>query len=170
MTSNSQFHWISSPSSPKNRPTVPMSVYRELAGELQVTKHQLDQLKQENQQLHQQNQSLRFQVRQLVQSAQKLEGIISYWDEHSQSYLMASDHFQAQKPPTMLNGDDNFAQSTPETWLSHQAENESQRVEPAPTSKEVNGWYILAVVVMIILTFSGIGFMVARPLINNSGE
>jgi len=168
MTSNSQFQGLSSVAPQKNRPTVPMSVYRELAGELQTTKNQLDQLKQENQQLHQQNQRLRSEIRQLVQSVQKLESMMGDGDEYSQSNLATSEPPQAELTETSLNRHDDFSQSHQETWLSQPPH--SQETEPSQNSDEVNSWFILAAIVMIILTFSGMGFIVARPLINNSGK
>ena len=78
MTSHPQYQSVSNPSQQKNLPTVPMSVYRELAGELQATKTQLDNLKQENQHLYQQNQSLRLEISKLSQSVERLESIVSY--------------------------------------------------------------------------------------------
>ena len=34
-------------------------------------------------------------------------------------------------------------------------------------NSEINGWLVAAIIVMIVFTFSGIGFMVARPLLNS---
>jgi uncharacterized phage infection (PIP) family protein YhgE len=170
MASNSQFQGISSTAPQKNRPTVPMSVYRELAGELQSTKNQLDQLKQENQQLHQQNQRLRLEIRQLVQSVKKLESMISDGDERSPTNVAGSELPQGEPAESSPHRDYNLSHSSQETWLSHQEHTPSRQAESSQNSDEVNGWFILAAIVMIILTFSGIGFMVARPLINNSGK
>lgn len=169
MTSNSHFQGISAPSAQKNRPTVPMSVYRELAGELQTTKHQLEQVKQENRQLHQQNDSLRLEIRQLAQSVQKLETLISDW-QPSPTNWVGSEKYSNQKAKIAPEQTYEFPDYRDPNWLTHQDETSSKDVESPQSSQEINGWLLLAVIAMIILTFSGIGFMVARPLINQSGE
>lgn len=49
-------------------PAVPISLYREVASELQTTKNDLHSLKAENQHLLQQNQQLRLEIERVVQS------------------------------------------------------------------------------------------------------
>ncbi len=157
MTSNSPFQGITSPS--RNTPTVPMSVYRELAGELQAAQQQLNGLKQDNQHLHQENQSLRLEIKKLVQSVQTLENTRQYWE---------------QKSPhsTQPNEKDDLlpSSSSQQTWLSHQQDHYPQQLETDHTKGEINGWFVISALVMIVFTFSGIGFMVARPLLNQSGD
>ncbi|WP_204140649.1 hypothetical protein [Halomicronema sp. CCY15110] len=53
-------------------PSVPISVYRELAAELKTTQSTLDALTQQNQQLLRQNQLLRTEIHRFVQSAEQL--------------------------------------------------------------------------------------------------
>jgi hypothetical protein len=53
-------------------PSVPMSVYRELAAELQATKAMADALNNQNQSLAKQNQILRQEIHQVVQAALQL--------------------------------------------------------------------------------------------------
>lgn len=164
MQSNSNFQGVSS-SQGKNVPTVPMSVYRELAGELQTTKKQLDGLKQQNQQLYQQNQSLRLEVSQLIQAVRKLEDTLNSWEETSPS------HWQETEQTAEANHYYDFPEPPQEeNWLTHQEENYPRQKERYQSSQEVNGWFLAAAVVMIVFTFAGIGFMVARPLMNDSGE
>jgi len=159
MTSNSRFQGIASPS--RNTPTVPMSVYRELAGELQAAQQQLNGLKQDNQHLHQENQSLRLEIKKLVQSIQTLEKTRQYWEQ-------ASPHPTSRQPD---DKDDLLPSSSfQEPWLSHQPEPYPQKRESDHSQGEINGWFVITALVMIVFTFSGIGFMIARPLINPSGE
>lgn len=53
-------------------PSVPISVYRELATELQTTKAMVDALSRQNQQLTRQNKLLRNEIYRFVQSAEQL--------------------------------------------------------------------------------------------------
>lgn len=159
MTSNSRFQGVTSPS--RNTPTVPMSVYRELAGELQAAQRQLNDLKQDNQSLHQENQSLRLEIKQLVQSVHKLENTLQYWDQKSPHFTSVETERKEDVLPS----------SSPQTpWLSHQQEQYPQTLEEEHSQGEINGWFVITALVMIVLTFSGIGFMIARPLINQAGE
>jgi len=169
MTSNSQFQGISASSPQKNRPTVPMSVYRELAAELQTTKHQLEQVKQENRQLHQQNDSLRLEIRQLAQSVQKIETLISDW-QLSPTNWGVSEKYPNEEAKITPEPTYEFPDYRDPNWLTHQDETSPKQVEPPQRSQQVNGWFLLAVIAIIIVTFSGIGFMVACPLINQSGK
>lgn len=66
----------SSSASSKYAPSVPISVYRELAAELQNTRGKLDTLNTQNQQLVQQNQRLRQEIQKLAQSAVQTQQVI----------------------------------------------------------------------------------------------
>lgn len=68
-------HYSQKPSNPYS-PSVPISVYRELAAELQQAREMVDSLNSQNQQLVKQNQQLRQQVEKVVQSAQHLQQIV----------------------------------------------------------------------------------------------
>ncbi|NBD34157.1 MAG: hypothetical protein GVY17_14620 [Cyanobacteria bacterium] len=164
MTSNSRFQGMTSSSPHQNTPTVPMSVYRELAGELQTTQRQLDGLKQNNQHLHQENQALRLEIKKLVQSVQQLETTLNDWDQHSSSRstqpTLKQEETYYYTPPS----------SAQEHWLSHQPAPSPRKEETRQNEGEINGWFVIAALVMIIFTFSGIGFMVARPLLNQSSQ
>lgn len=168
MTSHPQYQSVSNPSQQKNLPTVPMSVYRELAGELQATKTQLDNLKQENQHLYQQNQSLRLEISKLSQSVERLESILS--DEQSPS---PPSHFWRSNSPDSQQVDldrEGAVEYLPEseTLFTEQTESYPRKKRDNSTSEEVNGWLVIAVILMIIVTFTGIGYMVVQPLMNNN--
>jgi regulator of replication initiation timing len=139
-----------------------MSVYRELAGELQATQSQLDGLRQENQHLKQENQRLRLEIKKLVQSVQRLDTTINNCDQTFSS------------PPTEIarkKGENRNASPAQEHWYTHQpAPRYPVQQKTAHQEEEINGWFVIAALVMIVFTFSGIGFMVARPLLNQSGQ
>ncbi|HEY9852666.1 MAG TPA: hypothetical protein V6D28_24555 [Leptolyngbyaceae cyanobacterium] len=72
-------------------PSVPMSLYRELAAELQATKVMLDSLNSQNQQLSQQNQQLRREIDSVVHSALHLQQVADSvapgnWNQPSYSH------------------------------------------------------------------------------------
>ncbi|NET08670.1 MAG: hypothetical protein F6K16_29040 [Symploca sp. SIO2B6] len=66
---------------PRQAPSVPISVYRDLAQELEATKQQLSTLGSENQMLRQQNQSLRQEVSQVISSAASLQRMVQAMDQ-----------------------------------------------------------------------------------------
>ncbi len=174
MTSHPQYQSVSTPSQQKNLPTVPMSVYRELAGELQATKTQLDNLKQENQHLYQQNQSLRLEISKLSQSVERLESILSEEQQPSSSHFQTTDVYHSHdwnldREPTA----NYFPQSSEETLFTEQTDYYPREGEENSDSKEVNawnGWLVIAISLMIIVIFSGIGYMVMQPLMNNNED
>ncbi|HHP7244022.1 MAG TPA: hypothetical protein ACFE0H_04970 [Elainellaceae cyanobacterium] len=65
-------------------PSVPLSVYRELAEELQTIKAQLETVTQRNQTLTQQNQQLHQQIDQVFQSALSLHQLVNEQDKQNQ--------------------------------------------------------------------------------------
>lgn len=71
--SDSPLHTSDHPSPGRYAPSVPISVYRELATELKATQAMVDSLTQQNQQLNQQNQVLRQEMLRFVDSATQLK-------------------------------------------------------------------------------------------------
>lgn len=169
MTSHPQYQSVSTPSQQKNLPTVPMSVYRELAGELQATKTQLENLKQENQHLYQQNQSLRLEISKLSQSVERLESILSEEQQASPSHFQTADshHYSDLDRDIAANY---LPQSSEEALFTNQTESYSREREENSESKDFNGWLVMAIILIIIFTFSGIGYMVVQPLMNDKEQ
>jgi len=144
-------------------PTVPMSVYRELAGELETTKSQLESLKQTNKKLNQQNQSLRLEISNLVHSVQRLEYTLQYWDQSSEMDSELS-HWKQPK-----------GHSRSDQWHDDDAMDGVPTEMEFPYNKKqlsgsqgINGWLLLVVVMLIIISFAGLGFAVARPLLKGN--
>jgi cell division protein FtsB len=73
-----------STSANKYSASVPISVYRELAAELQSAQATIDSLKAQNQNLVKQNHQLQQQVDKVVQSAQHLQQIVGSFGVASQ--------------------------------------------------------------------------------------
>lgn len=67
-------------------PSVPISVYKQLAGELNVVKGEVAALKSENQQLRSNNQKLQNQVYQVIQAAEHLKNMVNRYDFGAETY------------------------------------------------------------------------------------
>ena len=78
-------------------PSVPISVYKQLAGELNVAKNEISALKTENQQLRSNNQKLQNQVLQVIQAGEHLKQMVNRYDFGAASYQIAPP--EAAAPP-----------------------------------------------------------------------
>lgn len=175
-------------------PSVPMSLYRELAAELQATKVMLDSLNNQNQQLNNQNQLLRREVEKVVQSALHLQQVAdsstpSGWGQPSYTHPEGS--FETNRPVSEprpaprrrsaaanphagLSGIDSqnaFADVEPggaifqERLVIEQPEVRSRRRSQPEKSSEVNGWWVTLAIVLIVISAFGAGFLIMRPLL-----
>jgi hypothetical protein len=61
-------------------PSVPISVYKELAAELQATRAMIESLNNRNQQLVQQNQTIRQEVERVVQASFNLQQVVDFME------------------------------------------------------------------------------------------
>ncbi|MEA5582624.1 hypothetical protein VB620_14890 [Nodularia harveyana UHCC-0300] len=179
------------PNSETHPSSVPLYVYRELATELQSTQAKLNALTQQNQQLEQQNQLLRREITQVIQSFSHLQTFV---DSHPQpsppqpnppqtpdkvknpakpssppqqtsrqrqpSIVDETNHYSNFSAPVEIND------STPETFFI-----EEQEVMYYPQSekkvKEFSGWWLAAIIVLIMLSAFGAGYFIVRPLLEN---
>jgi TolA-binding protein len=66
-----------------NAPSVPISVYKELAAELQATRAMIESLNHRNQQLAQQNQMIRQEVERVVQASFNLQQVVDFVESPS---------------------------------------------------------------------------------------
>lgn|ERR671932_259711 len=175
------------PSNPYS-PSVPISVYRELAAELQESRDIVESLKSQNQQLVKQNQQLRQQVEKVVQSAQHLQQIVASFGSVSdaevprpQPTMPPEPRFVAPPPPPPR------AASIPEEFvpppqnpepvpppytetLVIEQEERPRRTPPSEGLSDVSGWMLLVAILLIVLTAFGLGFLIVRPLLNNSNN
>jgi FtsZ-binding cell division protein ZapB len=176
------------------RPSVPISVYRELATELEETKFRLESIHQENQVLSQQNQQLREEIEQVIQSHLHLEEVISSLPPVSNiNNNVSKKRKQRRKSvpvePSPLIADvspaDSFSPppdpSTPTNPLPPPPSPEkivrevSPRRERQPLSSgerpsEVNMWLLVAGLLLVIFSAFAAGFLIVRPLLNNNNN
>ena len=176
------------PMSKYSSPSVPISVYRELAAELQSTQAQMETLKAQNQQLVKQNQQLRQEVEKVVQSAQHLQQLVYSLGSVSGVEVPNSRPFTPPEPrpvaptpppprPTANVPGIDFSPppQTPEPVSSPYTETvvieEDSRPRRTSTSEglsDVSGWLLIVAILLIVLTAFGTGFLIVKPLLKNS--
>ncbi|MGA7935296.1 MAG: hypothetical protein WCA35_17230 [Kovacikia sp.] len=172
-----------SPNPPANNPyspSVPISLYREVATELQSTKTQIDSLKLQNQELVQQNQHLRLEIERVVQTALKLRQVA---DSFQAGKLGADSlptpeveiHFENPPvPATPPTSPQQIEMETPEflpatppkkKLVIEQQPPQTRRKAQSERPSEISGWWLMLTIVVIVVTAFGTGFLIVRPLL-----
>lgn len=169
-------------------PSVPITVYRELATELQAAREQLELLKSQNHQLIQQNQQLCQEVSKVIHSAKNLQKVVKSVEsgqelEHSSFTHLPQEPIPAP-PPAMpieaapapssyLPNASPSALETPERLVMEVQERKPRRSSQQESSSEVSGWLLALAILLIVLTAFSTGFLIVRPLLSgteNSSE
>lgn len=153
-------------------PSVPISVYRELAAELQATRVIVDSLNQKNQHLHQENRQLRQEMQRAVHAVLMLQPWIEpsaegvsftqrasqvgdperpTWEETSAAAAVAA---KLRSPSDQLS----------EEWLTEQPAL-PQSVSQTKPAKGMGGFWLTLTVLAIIVSAFGAGFLVMRPFL-----
>lgn len=154
-------------------PSVPISLYREVAIELKATQTKMESLTQQNQHLTHQNQQLRVEIERVVQSALQLRQVA---DAHLPTPTLPASpqglelHFQspAAAPP---QGADTIAPERPElkpTAPNLFTEQEAKLRHSSPTERraeKMGGWWLAIIICFIVVTAFGTGFLIVRPLL-----
>lgn len=168
-------------------PSVPISVYRELADELQAARTLMDSLKTQNQQLVKQNQQLRQEVEKVIQSAQHLQYVIDSFKpgggvEVPRSQYSKSSEPRSTMPPSARTANSPDFEFAPPSYSSEppsspyretvviEEESRPRRTPPPESLSDVNGWMLIVAILLIVLTAFGTGFLIVRPLLNNSNR
>lgn len=159
-------------------PSVPISLYREIAAELQATKAAMDALKNQNKQLTKQNQQLRQEIEKAVQSALTLRQVATSITPPSEvktplprvtapdlelSYTSAP--MMPPAPPAKLFGVDS---PFPNEELVYEEDSKPRRkmqLEAEPSARELGGWWLAIAIVLIVITAFGAGFLLVRPFL-----
>ncbi|MFG6099406.1 hypothetical protein D0962_17265 [Leptolyngbyaceae cyanobacterium CCMR0082] len=158
-------------------PSVPVSVYRELAAELQATKAMVDSLSAQNTHLTNQNHLLRQNIHQMVQVALQLghsAGVAHPAEVEMTFSSPPPAEFPVQAAPQPL-------QSVPEpapkplkrpkaalskVFTEQAGENRRYTLESSASGSLSTLWLILSIAIIIFTAF-GAGFLIMRPLIND---
>lgn len=169
-------------SAASNTPSVPISVYRELAAELQATRAMVDSLNTKNQQLDQENYRLRQEMQRVVYSVLTLQPWIGGLPEENHS---ASPPTQTRPKGQTKNGP-TFSERP--TWEETTAATAIAAKLRTPTSSQANEWFteepatpqqvsqtkparnlgglwLTLTIVTIIVTAFGAGFLIMRPFL-----
>lgn len=174
------------------RASVPISVYRELAAELQATQAMMDSLNAQNQQLVQQNQKLRQEVAKVLQSTENLQKVFTSLDSANQvsgevpsSRTVRQPEPRPPAPAPQPRSKSSFPQDefTPprqpqepprspykETLVIEQEERRPRRTHQSEGVSEVSGWWLIVAILLIVLTAFGTGFLIVRPLLNSDSN
>ena len=152
-------------------PSVPLSVYRELAVELQSAKLLSDSLNAQNQQLAKQNQQLRQEIAKAVESILRLEKVVKSQtlSNRSASVPKRSDTKHIYKIPKVTEGNLPFPPKKPISVAATTIEQEQgryRRPKDIETSA-VSGWFLALSIILIMVTAFGAGYFLMRPLIRS---
>ncbi|MEA5624489.1 hypothetical protein [Nostoc sp. UHCC 0251] len=168
-------------------PSVPLSVYRELATELQAAQAKLNVLTTTNQQLAQENQLLRQEITKVVESFSHLQKFVDSQTKPSyhQAPQACGDVKNAPKVPvTQARPPQQVSRSHPPEKSRRQAYSppvmemnfpipepvfiEEQQVSyystTEPDAKGLNGWWLIITILLIMITAFSAGYFVVRPL------
>ncbi|MEW6494721.1 MAG: hypothetical protein AB1589_19720 [Cyanobacteriota bacterium] len=172
------------------QPSVPISVYRELAAELQAAKTMVESLNVQNQQLVKQNQQLRQQVEKVVQSAQHFQQIIASFGSISDAEGPRPQPVRPPEPrPVAPPSPPPRAASTPsvefppppktpeptpspyaDTVVFEQEDSRSRQTTPSEGISDVSGWLLVVAILLIVLTAFGAGFLILQSQLKTNNR
>lgn len=139
------------PSTVATAPSVPVSVYKELATELQAAKALAETLNAQNQQLLRQNQQLQQQLDKAIDS-------VLYWRQANYAQ-------KANRPLPNASVVLPFStQRTPEVTETEQGRYRHQSSEKVA---EISGWSLAIAIVLIMVTAFGAGYFMMRPMVRS---
>jgi len=145
-------------------PSVPLSVYRDLAGELQATRALASVLKGKNQQLQQHNRELQHEIETLAAITDRIRTLAQRsekeFDPQEVSLPMLSLSAENSASEALdTNKANEVAFPTPVIKLASVAE-----TSPELTPEQGEGWGFAAITLAIALLFASLGFMALRPV------
>lgn len=173
-------------------PAVPISVYRELAAELQAAQAMMESLNAQNQHLARQNQQLREEIEKVVQSHLHLHQLAASFQPigrveppQAQVQIKSDQRVNPVRNPQVSPVKSPAPFSTapapapkPEPILAYeveetfteQEEGRYQRSTPAESNSSVSGWFLIIAIFLIVTTAFSAGFLIIRPLLDNSNS
>lgn len=145
-------------------PSVPLSIYRELAAELQAAEAMVDSLNSQNQHLALQNQQLRQEIDKAVQTVLHLQQVV---DSSPRPMPRAS-----RSPSGVQSAVDPFpvreaGSVFSEKVFTEEEEGRYRRRSHAESSSEISGWSLAIAILLIVLTAFGAGYLIVRPLLQS---
>jgi len=147
-------------------PSVPISVYRELAAELQATRAMIDALNSKNQKLQRENQQIRQDIQQVIQAMLSLQP----WIDDQPNVVPIQPRGVAHPSRAETAAASAVAASLrpseprPETWVAEQPVAPQSTTQSKPAGRMNSLWLILTVMAIIVTAF-GAGFLMMRPFL-----
>ncbi len=165
-------------------PSVPISLYREVTAELQASKTTIEALKAQNQQLAKQNNYLRQEVEKAALTTLHLRQVVSNLPHVNlelpqtpqvETMLEAGFSAPASRPPAPASPRHYQIGSTESPFLSDDLvfEQESQPRRKTQSDKrptELSGWWLGMIIILIVVTAFGTGFLIVRPLLPSANK
>ena len=175
-------------------PSVPISVYRELAAELQATKAMVDSLTTQNQQLVRQNHLLKQEIHKVVhvtlqlgQFAGVAQPSIPREAPHVSEAIGEPSRGSGYAPPSPPPLERQSRPDPPKEGLialnhplkslgssllkdrlfSGQAEPSHHKEPPSGEIRDFSGLWVALSILLVVLTAFGAGFLIMRPLLSN---
>ena len=163
--------------------SVPLSVYRELAAELQAAQGAIHQLNLKNQHLAQENHVLRQEIAKTVHAVLHLQNAVTNANvAHSQKRPVerkSKQYVPQQKrqnvPPKRVKRPrtspvvpqvTEFIEPLPEPVFIEEQEPTYYYSDDSVIS-QVSGWWLIFAIVLIIVMGFGAGYVIVRPLLEN---
>ncbi len=164
-------------------PSVPISVYKDLAAELQAAQAMVDALTNKNQELIQENQQLRQEISKAVQSVVPLQKLVDSHaapnynrNPHSSPNLRTQATSQVKpvqkkrptQPPRVVAPVPTAEMPQPPIYIEEQLV--EYYTEPPSDSKEMSAWSLIICILLIILTAFGTGYLIIRPILQHQNR
>ncbi|MDX2096831.1 MAG: hypothetical protein SFW36_03575 [Leptolyngbyaceae cyanobacterium bins.59] len=163
-----------------NRPSVPLYVYKELAAELQAAKVMLDSLHTKNQHLTRQNQQLRQEMERVVEAVVQMQQVVDGDEHNSSSVLEPSPTPKREKPVEaakkapvrsaprpVASKPDKLESPLLSGDLVTEQEGSRPSFEQKPERVDLGGLWLAVVILMIVLSAFGAGFVIVRPFLQS---
>lgn len=179
-------------------PSVPLSVYRELAAELQNTRAMVESLKSENQQLSDRNQELLAHNQQLQSEIQKVVRSVTQLQEVTNSLqpsptsgqntntnpnrgefslnadrdfdLAANSEYISGEHPSQPNPWEKPSETPVKQYTSQQPEKPYANVPDSNNNPENGAWRLMVAIALIAAIAFGAGYLLVRPTLNNNNN
>lgn len=149
----------STPPAPPS-PSVPISVYRELAAELQATRAMTEAINGKNQQLERENQQIRQEMQRLALSLQPwIQNQPSFPVQAGGAYPTWQETASASAVAASLRPSDPHSD-----WVAEQPVLPQVAAESPKAGRMSSLWLVLMVMAIIVTAF-GAGFLIMRPFL-----
>jgi len=147
------------PQSFTGRPSVPLSVYRELVKELQATQARVESLEAQNQQLVKSNRQLRQEIETVVDQGRRLEKVVKSFERNP----IEEPSFVIPVPPRLVTP------PSPSLRVKEVSVTPPITVTASKQPFSKNSWLLVGSIIIVVLT-SGLGAFWLISASRNAGS